>query len=372
MLGPMAKNLPINPSSSSKTLLHISEEKPLGVSRFNIKQAQEKDSGRKQPDSGLDKHDPISTSEGSNPHTRNNYNEPLSSNTFYQSTKNQPNYVHNVERMSDTFNFQQQLPPPPALPSEGNPATSINTMLGERQIAESVEYYPEHTSSTLEVLQTSNGYSQASSQIAVLHPSQPSSGNYVSAAIPSSPSQAFITHYPHNMSDNPLVQSHVVHHRPNADIDHFQPHITMPVDGEAGIGHPPGIEMATGDIALQIHQPIYDQSRNIYIYPNTLVDCSETLPMDGNHLGADLPPSNHQVQSKIELSQSDEQFIGSSLQRSLSAGHARRKREQNKMDDLDSDQFDGNQPVPDKTIEDVLKGAPGNEQKKRKIEELLK
>ena len=331
---------------------------------------------------------------------RNNFNENPASihsgQSFFESSKplsSEDNFSNNqlidTRKLTSTFNLHQ-LPPPPALPSASHtPATDSNInsveMMTVRQNSQVIndQYYSHLSSATMDPQSSpASNFPPASSsshaQITVLQqPNQqnscPSYGTSSSSA--ASPSQAFITHYPHNPNES-LVQSHVVHHRPNAEIEHFHQQVSMqnPVDNDPSIIHPQSIEMAHADaLALQLQQPIFDQTRNMYVYQNSLVDCHGPNGLENHQLDSEMPHSSHQSASKIEINQSTDHFIGAPLQRSLSGGQSRtRKREQPKMEEVDNDIYECNQPVPDKTIEDVLKGTPGNELKKRKTDELLK
>ena len=332
---------------------------------------------------------------------RNNFSDNTNtlqaSQDFFESTKqlpNEENFVNDQlienQKLGSTFNLQQ-LPPPPALPSGNHSVTTSSTlnsveMLPVRQNSQPLNdhYYAHCSSANLEShsSSSSSSFPSASSsthaQITVLQQSsqQNQCPNYeTSTSTSASPSQAFITHYPHALNEN-IVQSHVIHHRPAAEIEHFHQQVPMPhhVENDPNIIHPQSIEMAHADaLALQLQQPIFDQARNMYVYPNSLVECHVPNGLESHHLETEMPHSSHQPSSKIEINQSNEHYISAPLQRSISGGQARsRKREQSKLEEMESDIFDSSQPVPDKTIEDVLKGTPGNEHKKRKIDEILK
>ena len=285
------------------------------------------------------------------------------------------------QRLNATFNLQQ-LPPPPALPSNnhstassGNQTSSDLITVTQSSQPISEQYFSQIPTSEIETSTANYPQVPSNSRTQILQQPapQPSGPNFgLNSTAPTSPSQALITHYPHSLNEN-MVQSHVVHHRPNAEIEHFHPHISMQhsaVDGDPNIVHPQNMEMAQADALLQL-QPVYDQARNVYVYPNNLMGCPGSTSIEGHPMGSEIPHS-HQSSSKMEIDPSNEHFMSNALQRSLNGGIPRAKKREAKMEEMDHDIYDSNQPVPDKTIEDVLKGTPGNEVKKRKIDELLK
>ena len=326
--------------------------------------------------------------------SRNEFSEngnSLQDENFFDQSKNLTNHQNFVEHMMEgqrlnnpSFNLQDHLPPPPALPnanhSTASACSSLPTSLIEvKQSSQPIseQYY---ASSLIQISTTSTaGYPLTqSSGHSLIHtapgPQQTSSNYDSSTTAISSPSQAFITHYPHNMNDN-IVQPHVIHHRVSAEIEHFQQqHISIQhgVEGDPSI--PQAIEIPHADaLTMHLQQPMFDPSRSMCLYPSSMVECPGSTAMEGHHLGTDISHSSHQqVSTKMELDQ-NEQFLDNSLMRGVAGGQLRpRKREHGKPEEMEHDPYDSNQPVPDKTIEDILKGSPGHESKKKGVEDLLK
>ncbi|XP_076825287.1 uncharacterized protein LOC143470886 [Clavelina lepadiformis] len=261
------------------------------------------------------------------------------------------------------------LPPPPAVLASCNSSSSIYNPINAAMISSALsneslaQYYSQAPTSGMEILPASNRGSNSESTSLAIPSQEVSTQSRDRDTVAASPSQAFITHYPHDMAcrlPSGVVphSSHIIHHRPS-DLEHQYHHhqhqINLQDQSNETILVQQGMEMShpVDTIPVQLQQTIYDPIRQVYLYQNPAID-GATVPVD--HLHQELHHPGHVV-PKTEITHDP-----------YGAGTRQRKRN---ADEMEQEGFEPN-PVPDKTIDDILKGTPGNEHRKRKIEGYLK
>ena len=176
------------------------------------------------------------------------------------------------------------------------------------------------------------------------------------------PSQAYISHHPHENTGQPLLDlshhqqqhprqqgTHVIHHRPNQELLGYQyqgfPHQHVQLQGN------PQNEDGSSIITFQ---PGYETGGRIYHMYNM-----EQEQHDGIELQMEEQQKDLQEQHFIQYP-------------AQGGGETKQEMESKEfVVDHEGDGFE-NFCAPDKSIDDILKGTPGNEKRKMQIEEWIK
>nr|CAB3264686.1 hepatocyte nuclear factor 1 [Phallusia mammillata] len=315
--------------------------------------------------------------------TSNEAEAALQSNTQYSDVKQQlteeqyhGQMMHSDQQTNENGFNLGVLPPPPVITSNSQTsATEYNSQ-------DLSQYYSSVNNNSL-ATSVLNGYTAS---VTDNDSGMPSTDNRESVSTATTTqSQAYISHFPHdhtlvNSVERGIVQqSHVVHHRPNG-IDQYQ-HIqlqTLDTDLLAQ-AQSQGI-----DVSQEVIQQYDQHTRGLFIYPNGSIDAQQDpSQMQGMH-GPVHQMTLPQI-PKTEVPSDPYAPSGGSggrphpdqqhhMRRGTGGGtHMReRKRETEKRDEMEQDGFDGVQHAPEKCIEDIINGTPGNEHRRKKIDELLK
>jgi len=317
----------------------------------------------------------------------NNLNEPayfteVKEHSQMQFTQSQVQTSQSIQ--DGSFNLDT-LPPPPVISSDNH--QEQQAVYNQQTYA---QYYTQLSSVGSETILSSStvsDYSQSTPQNAPMTPGASNTLEHSSEQVSSSnaPSQAFITHYPHQTFGNGLdmtrnleishATNHIVHHRPNNNVDHYQ-HMTIQhqsTDAENMLvqAHAHNLELTPQDVLLQ--QPaVYDPARNIYLtYQNPSIEHTEQSNLHVVHNPMQQAMHHSGIPHVAKIEDPGVAYTANRPQ-SASMQMRSRKRDVEKREEPEVDGFDSVQGAPEKCIEDILKGTPGNEHRKKKIEALLK
>ncbi|XP_078492499.1 transcription factor protein isoform X1 [Ciona intestinalis] len=274
-------------------------------------------------------------------------------------------YINDHMLMNQRLNGSLINVLPPQPPIQANmqpPMADYNSALITPETMN--QYYPQITSTSVHLSSNGNYTGAADGTTEISNHQQ--SPHVTDPPTSSPPSQAYITHFPHDgqlATNEESIRvmphgSHVVHHRPNT-IDTFQQQL-MQSESEANFSQ--AMDITSPDaIALHQLQNAYDPTRGMYLYSNP-IDDANAATIQSHH-----PIEMHQVAlgvTKSEIDSDDGYNQGRTRSRV-------RRRELEKREDQDPDPYDQSN-TPERTIDDILKGTPGNEERRKKIEELLK